>query len=235
MENKIKEANLILEGVKKEKRKILYPDEAEALLACYGIDSVQNAYCKNHLDALSEAAERVAFPVALKLISPDILHKSDAGYVKLNINGMDALAEAYHDILQRVNRLDPDARIEGILIQKMVEEGHEVIIGLTSDPTFGKIIMFGLGGVFVEILKDVAIRKIPISSLDARDMIEEIKGLTVLQGARGKEPANLKLLEELLLKVSRMGEEIEGISEMDLNPVFANAHRYLVADARIII
>jgi acyl-CoA synthetase (NDP forming) len=235
MGNEIKEISLIFEGVKKEKRKILYPAEAETVLAYYGIDSVQSAYCHNNLDALSEAADRIGFPVALKLTSPDILHKSDAGYVILNINGLDALATAHHDILQRVKCLDPHARIEGILVQKMIQDGHEVIIGLTSDPTFGKIIIFGLGGIFVEILEDVAIRKIPISTFDAEDMIAEIKGLKILQGARGKEPANLRLLQEVLLKASRMGEEMEEIREMDLNPLFVNAHRSLVADTRIIV
>ena len=117
----------------------------------------------------------------------------------------------------------------------MAPEGHEAIIGLAEDPTFGKIIMFGLGGIFVEILKDVAIRKIPITVLDARDMIEEIKGFKILKGARGKEPVNLNLLQETLMKASRLGQEIEEIKEMDLNPVFVNSKNTLVADPRIIL
>jgi acetyltransferase len=235
MASEVKETSLLFEGVKKEKRKILYPAEAETVLAHYGIDSVQSACCENNFDVLSEAAERIGFPVALKLISPDVIHKSDAGYVKLDIGGMDALAKAHEDMVQRVNRSDPDARIEGILIQKMIQNRHEVIIGVTHDATFGKIIMFGLGGIFVEILRDVAIRKIPITGRDAQDMIEEIKGYRVLQGARGKEPANLELLRETLLHVSRLGQELNEISEMDLNPVLVDAYRAEVVDPRIVI
>lgn len=231
----IKGIRELLAGVKGKKRDVLYPMEAESVLRAYGIDLAKSIFAGNNLKEVIRSAEEIGFPVALKLISPDILHKSDAGCVYLNLKNRQEITKAYNDVLRNAGMSNPHAYIEGFLVQEMIQYGHEVIVGLATDPTFGKIIMFGLGGIFVEILNDVAIRKIPITALDAQDMIEEIKGYKILQGVRGKEPANLELLKEILLKTSRLGLEIEEIGEMDLNPVFVNAHHALVADARIII
>ena len=225
----------ILAGVKEKKRNVLYPMEAESILQVYGIGIPKSIFASNSLKEVIRSAEEIGFPVALKLISPDILHKSDAGCVYLNLNNNQNINKAYNDVLKNAVMRNTKAYIEGFLVQEMIQYGYEIIVGLATDPTFGKIIMFGLGGIFVEILNDVAIRKIPITVLDAQDMIEEIKGYKVLQGARGKEPANFELLKKILLKTSRLGLEIEEIEEMDLNPIFVNAHHALVADPRIII
>lgn len=224
-----------LKEVKKAKRAVLYPIESESVLQSYGIDYPKGVCTRNDLGEVLRSAEKIGFPVALKLISPDILHKSDVGCVQLNLHNEKEIKRAYYGILKGAEKINKDAEIEGFLIQEMIHHGHEVIIGLNTDPTFGKIILFGLGGIFVEILKDVAIRKIPITQLDAQDMIEEIRGYKILMGARGMEAANLHLLKELLLKVSRMGMEVGEISEMDFNPIFIDSKKALVADSRIII
>lgn len=230
------------EGVKtlfakleKAKREVLYPEEAEKVLRTYGINTAKSFFRGNDLEELLRSSEEIGFPVALKLISQDILHKSDAGCVALNLGSREQVKAAYHGILENLERANPDALIEGFLVQQMITKGHEVIVGLATDPTFGKIILFGLGGIFVEILKDVAIRMIPITKADAQDMIEEIKGYKVLQGARGKEPANLQLLRDILLGVSRLGNDVEQITELDLNPVFISSSRAIVADSRILV
>lgn len=221
--------------VKKAKRKVLYPREAETLLAAYGIAMVKGAFAENDLEEVIRRSEEIGLPVALKLVSRDILHKSDEGYVALNLADREEVARAYSEILENVGKRRPGVIIEGFLIQQMLKNGHEVIVGLANDPTFGKIILFGLGGIFVEILKDVAIRKIPITIADAQDMIEEIKGYKILLGARGREPANLHVLKEFLLGASRLGSEIEEVAEMDLNPVFVNSRNALVVDSRVLI
>ena len=222
-------------NLEKAKREVLYPEEAEKVLRTYGINTAKSFFCRNDVEEVLRSSEEIGFPVALKLISQDILHKSDAGCVALNLGNREEVRAAYHGILENAERAKRDALIEGFLVQEMVHKGHEVIVGLATDPTFGKIILFGLGGIFVEILKDVAIRMVPIAKADAQDMIEEIKGYKVLQGARGKEPANLQLLREILLGVSRLGNEIEQIREMDLNPVFVSSSRATVADSRILV
>ena len=222
-------------SVKKTNRNILFPAEAESVLRIYGIKVIKSISCRNNLDEILQAAEEIGCPVALKLISLDILHKSDFGCVCLNLKNRDEIVKAYDKVLRNIDQRIPRAGIEGFLIQGMASEGHEAIIGLAEDPTFGKVIMFGLGGIFVEILKDVAFRKIPINSIDAWDMIEEIKGFKILQGARGKEPANLNLLQEILMQTSFLGQEIDEIKEIDLNPVFVNSQNALVADPRIIL
>ena len=229
------EIKLLIEGIRKEKRVVLFPAESEAVVGCYGIDLTKSVFSGNDLDEILRTAEEMGCPVALKLISQEMLHKSDAGCVQLNLNNHEEITRAYHSILQNIGGANSKVQIEGFLVQEMIQDHHEVIVGLASDLTFGKIIMFGLGGLFVEILKDVAIRKIPITPIDARDMIEEIKGFKVLQGARGKEPANLNLLQEILMKTSCLGQEIEEIKEMDLNPVFVNSQNALVADPKIIL
>ena len=235
MGSNVKDIKALIDEIRKEPRTVLYPVEAESILGFYGINAVKSAFSENNPDQILRSAEGIGFPVVIKLISADLIHKSDAGCVHLNLKNRDEIINAYNNILINAGRAKPGANIEGFLVQEMISDGHEVIIGLTSDPTFGKIILFGLGGIFVEILKDVAIRKIPISDLDALDMIEEIRGYKILQGARGKEPVNLRLLRDILLKMSRLGEEIEDITEMDLNPVFVNSHQVLVVDPRIVI
>ena len=225
----------LFDDVWKVNRSVLFPMEAESVLKNYGIENVKSAFAKNNFEEIVRSAENIGFPVVLKLISPDILHKTDAGCIKLSLANTDEISEAYHEILENATKVEPSAEVKGFLVQKMVQYENEVIVGLANDLTFGKIIMFGLGGIFVEVLNDVAIRKVPITQLDAKDMIEEIKGYVILQGVRGKESVNFNLLQEILLNVSRLGVELQEIKEMDLNPVFVNASSALVADSRILI
>jgi acyl-CoA synthetase (NDP forming) len=222
-------------GARREGRNTLSPKEIEAILSAYGIDMAKGAFSRPNLEEVLGAAGAIGFPVVLKLISQDLLHKSDAGVVRLNINNEEEVGRAYHEIVKNKERANPAAKIEGFLVQQMIRNGHEVIVGLGTDATFGKIIMFGMGGIFVEILRDVAIRKIPITRSDAQDMIEEIKGYRILRGARGGDSANFELIRKILMAVSRLGEEVGEITEMDLNPVIVSSREAVVADARIIV
>ncbi len=180
-------------------------------------------------------SRKMGFPVALKITSPDVIHKSDSGGVKLSLNNVSDVKKAYDEILKRVKKQYPDAVIHGIGVQKMVRPGTEVIVGSSKDPQFGPVIMFGLGGIFVELLKDVSFRIIPLERKDALEMIKEIKGYPLLQGYRGKEPANISALVEIILKISKLIQENPNIKELELNPIFVYRDRAVGVDARIIL
>jgi acyl-CoA synthetase (NDP forming) len=181
------------------------------------------------------AADRLGYPVVLKIVSPDIAHKSDAGGVKVGPNSASEVEVAFEEIMDAVKARQPDARIEGVAVQKMAPQGTEVIVGMSKDPQFGPVMMFGLGGIFVEVLKDVSFRIVPIERRDAREMIEEIKAFPVLQGVRGQDPADIGALEDLLLKLSEFVEANPQVEELDLNPVFAYKDGALAVDARIVV
>jgi acyl-CoA synthetase (NDP forming) len=165
----------------------------------------------------------------------DITHKSDAGGVKVNLKDRNAVEQAWDDIMASCTAQYPDADIEGISVQGMAKSGTEVIIGMTKDPSFGPVLMFGLGGIFVEVLKDVAFRIVPLEKKDASEMITEIKGKKLLEGYRGEDPADIPFLEDVLLKLSRLVDKTGGIAEIDMNPVFAYKQGGVVVDARIIL
>jgi len=183
----------------------------------------------------SKIAQQQGFPVALKISSPDIVHKSDAGGVVLNLDTPEAVEKGYGQVVERVRKAFPQATIDGVLVNKMAPPGQEVIIGMNRDPQFGPIILFGLGGVLVEIFRDVALRHLPLSRQDALGMIQEIRGYPILAGYRGQAPVNLQPLADCLLAVAQIAEECPKIVEIDLNPVFAYSQGILVADARIIM
>jgi acyl-CoA synthetase (NDP forming) len=155
--------------------------------------------------------------------------------VKVNLDSPEKVKEAFNEIMTNAKAYDANARIEGVLVAHMVNGGEEVIIGLATDPTFGKVVMFGLGGIWVEVMKDVSFRVVPLSREDARDMIEEIKGYPLLTGIRGKAPKDIDALCDLLVQVSKLAKENEEIGEMDLNPVFVQEKGAIIADARIIL
>jgi acetyltransferase len=166
--------------------------------------------------------EDIGYPLVLKIDSPDILHKTEAGGLKLNIRNRDELVAAYNEVLTNARKYDAKARIDGVLIQEMVSGGTEVIVGVNNDPQFGPTIMFGLGGIFVEILKDVALRIAPLNPDEAMDMIKEIKGYKVLAGARGQAKADVQAIADVLVKVSRMAVDLEDrVAELDINPLLA--------------
>ena len=186
---------------------------------------------ENQLISVARTLEQ---PVVMKLVSQDILHKTDAGGVKLNLTGED-LIHAYREILTSAEVYHPGARVEGVLLAPMVEPGTEVILGVTQDAQYGPVMMFGLGGIFVEVLQDVAFRALPIRREDALEMFEELKGRAVLNGVRGSAPINTDALIELMLAVSNLCVSHPEITELDLNPVRVAAQGYAVLDARIIL
>ena len=212
-----------------EGRTYLMEHESKAVLESLGITTTGAGVAKSEDEAV-EIFQSLAAPVAMKVLSPDVVHKSDAGGVKLNLRDADEVRAAYREI----TRAFLDKKIAGISVQRMARPGVEAIVGVANDATFGPILMFGLGGVFVEVLKDVSFRSIPISASDAKDMIEEIKGYALLRGYRGYS-SDIEALERLLMAISDFVMENPDISEMDINPVFLYPDGYMVVDARIIL
>lgn len=226
--------NEILQKAKREKRAQLTEIESKELLKEAGVPVVEAKLACTKAQAISLSRE-IGFPVALKIVSPDVIHKSDSGGVKLGLDNATQVGKAYSEILSSIKQHHPNARIHGVSVQKMVRPGIEVIIGMTKDAQFGPVLMFGLGGILVEVLKDVAFRIVPLTKRDAREMIREIKGFPLLQGYRGQEPADIAFLEELLLKVSSFVEKTPQIKELDLNPIFAYKSGAIAVDARVIL
>ncbi len=213
----------------------LFEYEAKRLLREHGIDVPQELVVRSDAELGEAAATFGDTPLAMKVVSKDILHKSDAGGVKLNLVGEAALRRAREEILAACRAYDARAEIEGVLVTPMARKGTEVIVGVIRDPIFGPVLMFGLGGIFVEILEDVAFRAIPLSRHDARSMVEQIKARRILEGARGEPAVDKEALVELLLTVSRIADAYPELSELDLNPVIVNADGYAVVDARVIV
>ncbi len=215
-------------------RKVLTEVEAKAVLHEAGIPVTRTDLAASRDDA-TRLAKEMGFPVVLKIVSPDIIHKSDVGGVKLNLANEEQVAAAYDQIMASAKAAVPQAAIQGVAVQQMARPGTEIIIGMSKDPQFGPVLMFGLGGILVEVLKDVSFRIVPLTSRDARQMIREIKAFPLLEGYRGSEPANIPFLEDLLLKVSSFIEAAPEIKEMDLNPLFAYRDGAIAVDARIIL
>jgi acetate---CoA ligase (ADP-forming) subunit beta len=216
------------------KRTLLNEVEAKELLRRAGIPVVPTGLARTKKEALSLSRE-MGFPVALKIVSPDIIHKSDAGGVKLGLANMTQVGQSYTRMMSSIKQKFPGAVLEGVSVQKMAPPGLEIIIGMSKDSQFGPVIMFGLGGILVEVLKDVSFRVVPLTRRDAAEMVREIKGFTLLQGFRGQEPVNIDYLEELLVKVSEFVEKNPQIKELDLNPLFARGDSIVAVDARILL
>jgi len=208
--------------------------ESKQLLKRAGIPVVEAKLAMTKKQAVSMSRE-LGFPVVLKVISADVIHKSDSGGVRLGLANSTQVGRAYSDIMSSVMQRHPQATIQGISVQPMAPPGIEVIIGMSTDPQFGPVIMFGLGGVLVEILKDVSFRIVPVTTTDAGEMIREIRGYPVLAGFRGQKPASIPALEELIVKVSRFIEENPRVRELDLNPVFAYEDKAVAVDARVVL
>jgi len=212
--------------------KILTEHEAKKVLSKYGIPVTQGSIAKSADDAF-RIASSIGFPVAMKISSPDISHKSDVGGVVLNIKKDDVKA-AYSDMILRVRKAVPGANIEGVLVQQMAPSGHEVIVGLKKDAQFGHALMFGLGGIFVEIYKDVSFRVTPIDKKEALEMISEIKGYPILKGFRGRKPADVDAVADVLVSVSEMAQK-ENIVELDINPLIVGEKGAIAVDARAMV
>jgi acyl-CoA synthetase (NDP forming) len=224
----------IIETARKEGRRQLTEVEAKDLIRGEGFPVVRTLLANTQKQAVNLARE-IGFPVALKIASPDIIHKSDFGGVRLGLRNASQVAAAFSEILTSVESHQPGLRIEGVTVQEMAKPGIEVIIGMNKDPQFGPVIMFGLGGILVELLKDISFRIIPLTPNDAAEMIRETKGFPLLQGYRGHEGADVDKLQALIVKVARFIEKTPGIKELDLNPVIASKTVAVVADARIVL
>ena len=223
----------LIERAKVEKRPLL-ETEAKELLKEYGIPVPDFKLIKNE-EEINGLAEEINFPITMKIVSPDIIHKTDAGGVKIGLKDEKKTKLAYQEIIFKAKKYNKEARIEGVIVYSMVPQETEIIIGMMKDPHFGPVIMFGLGGIFVEILKDISFRILPIEEKDAREMIAEIKGYEILKGARGEGPKDIKAIKNLLLKISQLALENPEISEIDLNPVFVFEKGLQVVDARMIL
>ncbi len=191
---------------------------------------------QNATEAIAAAAD-IGFPVVLKIVSPDIIHKVDVGGVRLNLESEGDVKEAYEDLVQQVKAAKENVEIWGVLVQEMVRGGKETILGMKRDPHFGALLMFGLGGIYVEVLKDVTFRIAPIRELGARHMIENIKGIRLLMGYRGEPPSDLDAIAESLSRLSQLVTDFPEIEEMDINPliVLPAGSGARVVDARILI
>lgn len=224
----------VIEQARAEGRTLLNEVEAKAILGEAGVSVTPTRLAGSSDEAVVEAGG-LGYPVVLKIVSPDIAHKSDVGGVVLGLKSADEVRAGYETMLARVRAGAPSARIDGVSVQHQAEAGIEVIIGATTDPQFGPMVMFGLGGVFVEVLKDVAFSIVPLEPRDAAEMIREIKGLPILQGARGAQPADLAALEAMIMKVSAFMASHPEVAELDLNPVFAYPKGAIAVDARIVL
>jgi acetate---CoA ligase (ADP-forming) subunit beta len=224
----------IIEKARQENRTLLSESEAKQLLKEAGIPVVETQLATSQKEAMA-ISEKLGFPVALKIASADVVHKSDAGGVKLGLKNKTHVGKAYAEIMKSIQTAFPNAGIDGVSVQTMAPKGVEVIIGMSKDAQFGPVLMFGLGGVLVELLKDVSFRIVPLQPRDAGEMIREIKGFPLLQGYRGSEPIDIANLENLLLKVSAFVDKTPAVKELDLNPIFAYKDCAIAVDARVIL
>lgn len=226
--------NSIITAARGEGRTLLNEVESKQLLEEAGISTTRARLATSRDEAVA-AAQQIGFPVVLKVVSPDIAHKSDVGGVALNLADAAAAGDAYDRIMNSVKAAQPNANVLGVAVQTMAQPGTEVIVGMTKDPQFGPVLMFGLGGILVEVLKDVSFRIVPVTERDADQMIHEIKGFPVLEGVRGQQAADLPALKQLITQVSGFVERHPEIDELDLNPVFAYPEGALAVDARIVL
>jgi acetyltransferase len=230
-------ARKVIADVRKDGRTSLTEIESKQIFSAYGLPTVQTQLATSEDEAV-KMAEEIGYPVVLKIVSPDILHKSDAGGVKVDINDEAGVREAYQTILKNAKNYKADANVHGIVIQEMAPWATETIVGSVNDPTFGATLMFGLGGIFVEVLKDVTFRVAPISTREAENMLNEIKSAPILDGVRGESPRDKKALAEVLTNYAFMITDLaDEISESDANPVlvYEEGKGVKVVDARIIL
>jgi len=230
----LKETSRIISQAYKEGRKSLLETEAKTVCMEYGIPVTKFELAKSEEEAV-KFANAIGFPTVLKIVSPDIIHKSDIGGVIVGLKNADDVRHGYNQILQNVKKQDPKARIAGVLVQEMAPSSTEVIVGAIKDPQFGPAIMFGLGGVFVEVLKDVTFRVAPITEDDAREMISEVKAYPLLKGYRNTPPSDIDAITNILLSTSRLVTDHLEIKELDLNPVIVYEKGAKTVDARIIL
>lgn len=222
-------ANLIVEKALRKGRKTLSEYESKQVLAAYDIPITKEILVKDK-DRLDKAVQRIGFPLVMKGCSADIAHKTEKGLIHVDIRSVREAKKAYGEIMTGMKGFDG-----AVLIQEMIKGRRELVVGLTRDPQFGPCVMFGLGGIFTEILRDVSFRRAPLEIRDAQEMMRDIKGHKILDAVRGMEAADEKRLVDMLINVGRIGLDIPEVSEIDLNPVIISGSKPVVVDALIIL
>ncbi|NUK81218.1 acetate--CoA ligase family protein [Streptomyces lunaelactis] len=224
----------VVDAALAEGRTALTAPEAKRIADAYGIPVPAEALAES-VDEAVAFADRIGFPVVLKIVSPDIVHKTDAGGVRVGLASAAEVRGAFTAIVANARTYDAEARIQGVQVQQMVPAGTEVIVGAVTDPTFGKVVAFGLGGVLVEVLKDITFRLAPASESDALDMLDSIRAAEILRGVRGGAAVDRDALADVVVRVSELAADFPEIAEVDLNPVFASADGVMAADVRILL
>jgi acetyl coenzyme A synthetase (ADP forming)-like protein len=224
----------VLDRVKADGRDSLTAPEGKLVCDAYGIPVPKEGVATSAADA-TRLAESMGYPVVLKIVSPDILHKTEAGGVLVGLKSADEVSKGYETILANAKKYKADAKIDGVQIQQMLKGGTEVIVGAITDGSFGKLVAFGLGGVLVEVLKDITFRLAPATREDAMSMLDGIQAAEMLKGVRGGDPVDREALADVIVRVSRLVSDFPEISELDLNPVFATKSDAIAADVRIVV
>ncbi|MCF6246718.1 MAG: acetate--CoA ligase family protein [Desulfobacula sp.] len=227
-------ATKIIDGYMKQGKMLLGELDGNELLKCYGFNTLPMELAVNTADAI-KIADKIGYPVVMKIVSPDILHKTDAGGVIVGVEDGNAVQDSFQVIMKNATQYNEDASIEGVLIQKMAPKGKEIILGLTKDPVFGHAVMFGLGGIFVEVYKDVAFRLSPMGRNVARRMVKSIRGYPILKGLRGESPSDIEIIEKHIVSLKAMADHHPMIKELDINPLFVHKEGEGATVADIII
>ena len=224
----------IFDKVKQEGRTNLLEEEGIEILNAYGFPLPKSILAKSEDNAI-DAANKIGYPVVMKIASPQIVHKSDAGGVKVNLTNDEEIRNAFKEIVESAKKYDNKAEIKGVLIVEMVKGGKEMIIGSKLEPGFGPVIMLGMGGIYVEILKDVTFRLAPLTDQEANDMISSIKTKKLLEGVRGEKPSDIEKLSECIQRLSQLVTDFKEIKELDMNPVLVmeNGQGCKILDIRI--
>lgn len=225
---------MIKEAISEDRKALLEP-EAKSLLSAWGIDVPGSILIEPEEAKAEVKVKGISPPYVLKVVSPDILHKSDVGGVVTGLKGIDEVSNALNEINRNIKKKAPKAKIEGFLLEEMAPKGVEVIIGGLIDPQFGPAVMFGIGGVAVELLKDVTFSLAPIKRSEALEMMKEVKGYPLLTGFRGSRPVDLKRLADAIVSVSEMVSELDGIKEIEINPLIAHEDGVMAVDARVVL
>src|SRR3979409_173045 len=224
----------ILDQARAAGRSALTAPEAKGICEAYGIAVPQEGVARTATDA-AKLATKIGYPVVMKIVSPQILHKTEAGGVVVGVKSAEAAQDAFATIVDNARRYDAKASIDGVQVQQMLAGGQEVIIGAVTDPAFGKLVAFGLGGILVEVLKDITFRLAPVSREDALSMLDGVAAAEILKGARGGDAVDRRALAGLSPSVCKLVSDFPEIAEMDLNPVFARKDGATAADVRIVL
>jgi len=224
----------ILARARMEGRYVLMEPEAKRLCSEYGIPVPEFRIARDVEEAVGHA-EEIGYPVVVKVVSPQVVHKTDVGGVVLNVSDAEQVRNAYNRVVENTLRKLPSAEIVGVLVEEQAKEGVEAIVGAFKDEQFGQTVMFGLGGVFVEVLDDVSFRVAPVSEEDAEEMVREIRGYRILEGYRGRPPADLEAVKSIIVNVSRMVMELQEIREVDLNPIYVYNRGAVAVDVKVIL